>query len=97
MLSQQAYKKNPSLGKWVSKQRDAYRDLQRGKPSNLSQEKIEKLENLGFRFKIGKGKAVRQWDSYFADLVSFKEKFGRWIFEPSISFFMKIRQISLNP
>ena len=80
----------------MSKQRDAYRDLQRGKTSTLSQEKIEKLENIGFRFKIGKGKAVRKWDSYFADLVSFKERFGRWIFEAFITSFIRIGLCSLK-
>ena len=67
-----------ALGKWVSKQRDAYREFKLGRSSNISEEKIQKLNNLGFRFKVGKGKAIRHWDSYFADLVSYKERFGRY-------------------
>ncbi len=62
----------------MSKQRDAYRELKLGKPSQMTEEKIQKLESLEFRFKIGKGKAIRQWDSYFADLLSFKDRFGEY-------------------
>jgi len=72
----QAYKANPALGKWVSKQRDAYRDFHSGKQRRITQEKINNLESIGFRFFIGKGKAIRHWDHFFTDLVTFKEKFG---------------------
>ncbi len=75
----QAYKTNPALGKWVSKQRDAYRDFHSGKQSSMTQEKINLLESIGFRFFIGKGKAIRHWDQFFTDLVAFKEKFGEYL------------------
>ncbi len=72
-----AYKANPALGKWVSKQRDAFREFQNGNQNpKINQEKIEKLKSIGFKFVIGKGKAIRQWDQFFASLVAFKEKFG---------------------
>ena len=72
-----AYKANPALGKWVSKQRDAFREFQNSNQNpKINQEKIEKLKSIGFKFVIGKGKAIRQWDQFFASLVAFKEKFG---------------------
>jgi len=72
----QAYKPNPSLGKWVSKQRDAYRDFKNDKKSCLTQEKMKILESISFRFYVGKGRAQRQWDNFFDSLVLFKQKFG---------------------
>jgi hypothetical protein len=40
------------LGPWVHTQRTNYRFLQEGKHSHLTNERREKLESLGFRFKI---------------------------------------------
>ena len=72
-----AYKGNSALGKWVSKQRDAYRDYQAGGTNpRMTREKVDKLLSIGFKFFIGKGKAVRRWDDFFNTLVAFKEKFG---------------------
>jgi len=39
--------------------------------------KIEKLLNIGFKFFIGKGKGIRNWDRYFEDLLNFKAKNGK--------------------
>jgi hypothetical protein len=72
----QQYPPNKPLGKWVSKQREAYRAFAQWKPTSLSKEKIKLLETLGFQFKVGRGKATRTWDSYMEDLISFKEKYG---------------------
>jgi len=72
----QAYPKDVALGKWVSKQRDFYRFLTQGKPTRMTQERVDKLNELGFRWVIGKGKALRTWEDYFKDLVKFKDKYG---------------------
>jgi hypothetical protein len=43
------YKPNPSLGNWVNKQRQNYRNHKTGtKPSSLNAERIEALNQLGF-------------------------------------------------
>jgi hypothetical protein len=70
------YKHNPALGKWVSKQRDFYREMHTGKSNRMTKEKIAKLLGIGFRFYIGKGKALRTWEIYYNALVQFKEKYG---------------------
>lgn len=73
------------MGKWVSKQRDAFRDYQAGKQNvRMTEEKIAKLQSIGFKFFIGKGKAVRQWDQFFEALLAFKEKSGTSALPPLI-------------
>ena len=44
---------NPSLGHWCDKMRGAYKKIQKGmKPnSNLSQDRIERLDEIGFQWK----------------------------------------------
>ena len=46
----QKYPTNPQLGTWVHKQRSQYANLQRGKPSQLSMERMRLLEATGFDF-----------------------------------------------
>jgi hypothetical protein len=45
---------NPSLGMWCGHMRNAYNRIQEGQPShlNLSPERIERLEKIGFTWKI---------------------------------------------
>jgi hypothetical protein len=66
----------PGLGKWVAKIRLKYRQKNKGKTTNLTQMHIDKLLALGFRFVVGKGRTPRNWDSYFNDMLAFKEKYG---------------------
>jgi len=49
----QGYKANKQLGMWVSKQRQQYRFLQEGKQSAMTEERIAKLEEIGFKWKVG--------------------------------------------
>lgn len=48
----QKYSENPSLGKWVHKQRGQYKSMKNGKPSAISEERIRKLDDIGFIWKI---------------------------------------------
>ena len=68
---------NPSLGRWCNDARGAYKKIQKGMKTkiNLSQERIERLEEIGF-----------PWQSVYYDeafekrcreLVAFKEEFGQ--------------------
>lgn len=97
----QTYKGNPSLGRWCSKQRDSYRCFKDDKPSSINQERISRLEAIGFRFFIGKGNSLRSWDQYFADLKEFVQMFGhanvplgykndpqlsRWAYQQKVNF-----------
>ena len=70
------YSGKPSLGIWCNDARSAYTKIQKGmKPRrNLSQERIERLEEIGFQWQ------VVDYDEAFKkrcrDLISFKEEFG---------------------
>jgi len=48
------YAGNPSLGQWCSQMRNAYKKIQKGmnSESNLLQDRIERLEDIGFQRKI---------------------------------------------
>jgi len=48
----QMYSKNKALGKWVSKQREQYRFYLQDKPSFMSAERIDALNQLGFAWSI---------------------------------------------
>ena len=42
------YAANPKLGRWVWYQRAQYKSLQEGKPSRMTEERIQELESVGF-------------------------------------------------
>mmetsp|Transcript_11373 Transcript_11373/g.23981 ORF Transcript_11373/g.23981 Transcript_11373/m.23981 type:complete len:546 (+) Transcript_11373:103-1740(+) len=44
---------NRPLAAWVNAQRKKYMDMQRGKTSNLTQDQIRRLEEIGFRWNTG--------------------------------------------
>jgi len=43
-----AYKGNPSLARWVKRQRYQYTLLQEGRPTNMTQRRVKTLESIGF-------------------------------------------------
>lgn len=47
----QRYKVNPSLGRWAQTQRTQYKALEEGKQSSMNDDKISKLESVGFKWK----------------------------------------------
>lgn len=44
------FKSNPSLGEWVLYQRQQYRLFRKGSPSQMTEERIGKLEVIGFKW-----------------------------------------------
>eukprot|EP00978_Attheya_sp_CCMP212_P040934 scaffold228807_cov51-Attheya_sp.AAC.2 len=74
------------LRSWVNSQRTQYRLLKEGKDSSLTIERREKLERIGFQFKL-----QPPWDVRFQELVDFKRinghmnvpdrsgPLGRWV------------------
>jgi hypothetical protein len=69
------------LGKWCTDQRVKYHKFKKGEPSNMTQEKIQKLTDWGFRweYKLKKPEnpeQVRPWKHRYGQLVEFKEKHG---------------------
>lgn len=45
------YQANSKLGRWVSTQRNQYKDFQEGKRSIMTQERVTLLEKVGFAWK----------------------------------------------
>jgi len=72
----QRYADNPSLGQWCSHMRSAYKKVQkRMKASrNLSQDRIERLEEIGFQWQGVDYDEV--FEKRCRELIAFKEEFG---------------------
>mmetsp|Transcript_17497 Transcript_17497/g.33168 ORF Transcript_17497/g.33168 Transcript_17497/m.33168 type:complete len:595 (+) Transcript_17497:598-2382(+) len=73
------YNDNPSLGQWVSTQRQEYGAKIKGRRSNTTQERVKALEDIGFQWFLrdtSKMAPRKSWESHFQNLVSFKEKHG---------------------
>jgi len=63
------WKEDPKLGKWVSIQRQL---KQQGK---LSQERMRKLEEMGFNWGANRG-ANKPWEARYAELLRYKQAHG---------------------
>jgi hypothetical protein len=73
------YKAAPSLGRWCSNIRVAYKKIQQGQKCYLSQDQIERLEEIGFKWNI-KGKHNKEtFEQHFNDLEAFIDEFGHCI------------------
>ena len=67
---------NPSLGRWCGHMRNAYKKIQMGRKSNsnLSQDRIERLEEIGFQWQ---GVDYDEtFEKHCRGLITFKEEFG---------------------
>jgi hypothetical protein len=63
------------LASWVSKQRQRYKLLQQGKKGFvLTEERIQKLNEIGFEWSVTKV----FWDERFKDLKAFEKEHGHW-------------------
>ena len=65
------WKENPSLGRWVERQRTNYRLWKEGKPSNMTEERFKLLEELNFRWK-----ARDEWLERYQDLATYFQTYG---------------------
>lgn len=74
----QRYAENPSLGEWCTTMRSAYKKIQNGLTPgcNISQERIEKLEELGFQWNGLEFRYDKGFEEHCRDLLTFKEEFG---------------------
>jgi hypothetical protein len=68
------------LGRWVTDQRSKYRQLQKGEPTNLTQEQADHLTALGFTWDLGiklpkHRHPTQSWDETYADLLAYKVSF----------------------
>ncbi len=94
----QTYKENKPLGKWVGKQREHYKQYCKNKNTTeaherkacpLTEERVQRLESLGFRWAMGKGQYGKihgifdgcgtmkeKWEEKFVMLEKFKRIYG---------------------
>lgn len=63
------------LGPWVQIQRAQYRLLREGKPTNLTNDRVSRLESVGFTWQILKDRD-ECWADMYAELVRYREVHG---------------------
>eukprot|EP00985_Skeletonema_marinoi_P031571 scaffold37727_cov103-Skeletonema_marinoi.AAC.4 len=68
------YEQDVSLGAFVNNARTQYKKFQSGLPSNMTQEKIDRLEGIGFVWNVREGRTP--WSRRFEELKEYKEKYG---------------------
>ena len=69
--------KSGVLGRWVGYQRNQYRYLKDGKRSQITDERVQKLELIGFQWSIrGLKNGYTSWDERFQELQSYEVKHG---------------------
>lgn len=66
------YEPNVSLGIWVQKQRQNHKSMMENESSNIIKEREEKLEKIGFVWKI----QDKSWGQKYKELVKFKKQHG---------------------
>jgi len=69
------WKENPQLGKWVGTQRGQYRLLMEGKSSSMTDERIRKLEGIGFQWshQLELSRRHVPWEQRFAELTQYRQ------------------------
>jgi len=83
-------KLNPSLGHWVHDQRKQYRLHESGKPTSMTNIRVAKLEEIGFKWALQKHTCMKSWAERYAELMKYKEHFQntnvpiRWKKNPSL-------------
>eukprot|EP00956_Cyclotella_meneghiniana_P029713 scaffold72819_cov62-Cyclotella_meneghiniana.AAC.1 len=69
-------KSNEPLSCWVRKQRYEYGKFIKKQKSQITRERIRKLNNVGFAFRLRPD--VISWDRHFEDLMSFQREHGHF-------------------
>ena len=69
------YPANEVLGRWATQKRKQKRKLDAGKPTRLTAERVQKLEEAGFAWKIW-GNRSEKWDEMYQKLVQYKAEYG---------------------
>ena len=69
-----AYEENKKLSRWVDQQRYQYNNRQKGRPTKMTDDKLKKLEEIGFDFSAQT--PPDQWTVYFNKLVKYREAEG---------------------
>ncbi len=71
------YPKNPALGYWVNEQRSQYRRFVDKKPSYMTEDKIQALKEIGFKWSMREvGNGTSNWDDWLKQLRAYKDEHG---------------------
>jgi len=65
------FEKNPALGKWVEKQRSQYKYFLEGKQSQITEERVKSLNEIGFVWSLH-----TDWKVRYEELKKYKAKYG---------------------
>ncbi|KAG7346386.1 helicase domain protein [Nitzschia inconspicua] len=63
----------PGLGDWVTSQRQQYHEYVQGKPTPLTKQRKELLDEIGFQWRI---RNRPEWTMKYEELIKYKEKHG---------------------
>ncbi len=66
------YRHNQGLGAFVNRQRTEYRKLQQGLQSSLTEDRIQDMDDLGFKWSIRVSRTP--WETRLDELIQFKER-----------------------
>uniref|UniRef100_A0A7S2U4X3 Helicase-associated domain-containing protein n=1 Tax=Attheya septentrionalis TaxID=420275 RepID=A0A7S2U4X3_9STRA len=69
------YRTNPQLGHWVMTQRSHYQLLQKVKPCSITPERVRRLENISFPWRI-RLMPEKVWQTRYAQLSEYRETYG---------------------
>lgn len=69
------YTNDPKLGHWVMTQRRQYQLLQKGKPSRMTKERADMLNQLGFKWSI-RTNPKTMWNTRLQELTDYKNENG---------------------
>ena len=70
----QGFKENPKLAGWVRTQRAQYKLLKEGKKSSATEERVAKLDSIGFEWACGT--SIVEWTKMYECLKLYKAKTG---------------------
>lgn len=90
------YANNPSLGNWVSRVRQQYRDYHNDKNTTLTVQHIQQLESMGFEWEIKLGLRKDTWEERIEELLEFKEIHGHCRVPPTYKENPELAQWVLN-
>jgi len=71
------YPKNPALGYWVNEQRSQYRRFVDKKTSYMTEDKVQALKKIGFKWSMREGgNGNSNWDNWLKQLRAYKDEHG---------------------
>ena len=71
----ESYPANEVLGRWAGQKRRQKRKFDAGKPTLLTPERIQRLEEAGFVWQVW-GNRTEKWEEMYQKLVQYKEEHG---------------------